>query len=224
MVAFCRTDQLPEQAAKLQVLPDLSQYTLKQCKNLPTVMKALRNHKIAYNWKYPAKVISHLGSSTFISTGFLGSKHHRKLPIKPWDFHCPFYFPCKNVCKHQVGWFLSIPHFFFLYPQQVLQLVLLELLFFQLCFFSCSVCTLACSQLELTLPGHIISSVLFSTSREHHQDPSTESLPAASLWFCTQNFEVLRKLWYMQSPVLLHAQAITVRLSISSQYYASYGS
>lgn len=51
--AFRTADNLPDQAANLQVLPDLSQYTLQQRRNLATLTKALRNHKIITRNTWP---------------------------------------------------------------------------------------------------------------------------------------------------------------------------
>lgn len=53
----------------IQLLPDLSRHTLQQCRNLATITKALRNHKILHKWSYPAKLyVTHNGVSTLIST------------------------------------------------------------------------------------------------------------------------------------------------------------
>lgn len=54
--AFHLPSQLPEKASGLRLLPDLSQYTLQQCKNLQTIMKALHNDNLPYKWKYLSKL------------------------------------------------------------------------------------------------------------------------------------------------------------------------
>lgn len=65
--AFRHPSQLPEKASTLCLLPDLSQYTLQQPKNLLTITKVLQNHNIPY--KYPAKLeITHQGFTSLATT------------------------------------------------------------------------------------------------------------------------------------------------------------
>lgn len=90
--AFRQRNDLPPQAANLQVLPDLSQFTLQRRRNLSSITKALRNHKIIYRWKYPAKLeISHNGSKHFLSSLEEGIRLLRSWSILPevQDGHGP---------------------------------------------------------------------------------------------------------------------------------------
>lgn len=60
---------------------DLSQYILQKRKNLTTVTKVLRNHKIAYRWGYPMKLTvtkdNHTYSITSLEKGIV--------LLKEWD-------------------------------------------------------------------------------------------------------------------------------------------
>lgn len=56
MSCMQKHDQIPSQYQSLQFFTDLLQYTLQKRRNLNTVTKALRNHKIAYKWGYPTKL------------------------------------------------------------------------------------------------------------------------------------------------------------------------
>lgn len=69
LMTSCRAENKHPQYAELQLLPDLSRHMLQQCRNLATITKALRNHKIFHKWKYPAKLsVTHNGAMILIST------------------------------------------------------------------------------------------------------------------------------------------------------------
>lgn len=57
MAASRQRDQIPLPYCNLQFYVDLSQYTLQKCRNLNTITKALRNHKLSYKWGFPTKLI-----------------------------------------------------------------------------------------------------------------------------------------------------------------------
>lgn len=57
MAASRRKDLFPPQYKDLQFFADLSQFTLQKRRNLNTISKALRNHKITYKWGFPTKLI-----------------------------------------------------------------------------------------------------------------------------------------------------------------------
>lgn len=66
---FRSTDHLPEKIAHIQLLPDFSKHTLQLRQNLQTVTKELRNHKVAYQWRYLATLlITHQGNMTRIAS------------------------------------------------------------------------------------------------------------------------------------------------------------
>lgn len=54
LTTFHKKDHLPEKTVAIQVLPDLSAHTLQRHRNLISITKALRDHDIGYQWKYPA--------------------------------------------------------------------------------------------------------------------------------------------------------------------------
>lgn len=56
MMTMHKREQIPTQYQNLQFYADLSQYTLQKRKNLNTITKVLRNHKIIYRWGYPTKL------------------------------------------------------------------------------------------------------------------------------------------------------------------------
>lgn len=69
MSSFRQSSDLPAEFANLQLLPDLSRFTLQKRKNLATITKALRNHKILHKWKHPASLsITHNGSTFTITS------------------------------------------------------------------------------------------------------------------------------------------------------------
>lgn len=69
LMASQRPENNHPQYAELQLLPDLSRHTLQQCRNLVTITKALRNHKVLHKWKCPAKLsVTQNGSTTLILT------------------------------------------------------------------------------------------------------------------------------------------------------------
>lgn len=55
MMVMRKQDQIPSQYQNLQFYADLSQHNLQKRKNLSTVTKVLRNHKIIYRWGNPTK-------------------------------------------------------------------------------------------------------------------------------------------------------------------------
>ena len=57
MAASRQVEGIPTQYANLQFYADLSQHTLQKRRNLATVTKALRNHKLTYKWGFPTKLI-----------------------------------------------------------------------------------------------------------------------------------------------------------------------
>lgn len=48
---------IPSPYTDLQFYTDLSQFTLQKHRNLGTITKALRNHKLSYKWGFPTKLI-----------------------------------------------------------------------------------------------------------------------------------------------------------------------
>lgn len=69
LTTFCHSENLPEQFSQIQLLPDLLQHTLQGRRNLATVTKTLRNHKIMQPWKYLATLnIVHNGTATTVYT------------------------------------------------------------------------------------------------------------------------------------------------------------
>lgn len=48
---------LPEPNTHLQIYTDLLQHTLQKCRQLNNITKALRNHKIPYQWVNPTKLL-----------------------------------------------------------------------------------------------------------------------------------------------------------------------
>lgn len=68
MSAFRQTNHLLERYSATHLLPDLSHHTLQRCKNLATITKEWRNHKILYKWKYPATLsITYNGVSATVT-------------------------------------------------------------------------------------------------------------------------------------------------------------
>lgn len=64
-----RPNNILPQYTDIQQLPDLSRHTLQRRRNLATITKALRNHKISHKWKYPATLsITHNGTTKTITT------------------------------------------------------------------------------------------------------------------------------------------------------------
>lgn len=64
-----KQENIPQQYANIRLLPDLSRHTLQRRRNLITITKALRNHKILHKWKYPATLsITHNGVTISINT------------------------------------------------------------------------------------------------------------------------------------------------------------
>ena len=68
MVNMRKREQIPEQYQNIQFYADLSQYTLQKRKNLTSVTKILRNHKIIYRWGYPTKLSVTKDNRTYIIT------------------------------------------------------------------------------------------------------------------------------------------------------------
>lgn len=57
MAVSRQKDQIPAPYTNLQFYADLSQFTLQKRRNLNTITKALRNHKLSYKWGFPTKLI-----------------------------------------------------------------------------------------------------------------------------------------------------------------------
>lgn len=52
-----RLGQLPAPYSKLQLFPDISQFTRQQRRQLQTITKPLHNHKIPFQWGFPTKLV-----------------------------------------------------------------------------------------------------------------------------------------------------------------------
>lgn len=59
-------DQIPAPYSNLQFYADLTQYTLQKHRNLNTITKALRNHKLSYKWGFPTKLIVTKGGTEHV--------------------------------------------------------------------------------------------------------------------------------------------------------------
>ena len=57
MAVSRQKDKVPAPYSNLQFYTDLSQYTLQKRRNLVTITKALRNHKLSYKWGFPTELI-----------------------------------------------------------------------------------------------------------------------------------------------------------------------
>lgn len=84
MTAFRQASDLPAEYTRLQILPDVSRFTLQKRKNLATITKALRNHKILHMWKHPASLpITYNGATTTITSLEEGVNLLKKWGILP---------------------------------------------------------------------------------------------------------------------------------------------
>ena len=68
MILMRKHESIPQQYQDLQFYADLSQYTLLKRRNLNTVTKVLRNHRIIYRWGYPTKISVTKDNRTFTIT------------------------------------------------------------------------------------------------------------------------------------------------------------
>lgn len=76
-----KQEQLPPTYQNLQFFADLSQYTLLKRKNLNTVAKVLRNHKIPYRWGYPTKITVTRENRTYV----ISSLDKGLAILREWD-------------------------------------------------------------------------------------------------------------------------------------------
>lgn len=69
-------NSLPAPYTDVQIFLDLSQYTLQIRRQLKMIIKALRNPRITYIWRYPASLlITHNGVSHIVSSMEVGPQH-----------------------------------------------------------------------------------------------------------------------------------------------------
>ena len=68
MQVMRKHESVPQQYQDLQFYADLSQHTLLKRRNLNTVTKVLRNHRIIYRWGYPTKLSVTKDNRTFTIT------------------------------------------------------------------------------------------------------------------------------------------------------------
>lgn len=56
MMSFCKNNQPTEKYSSIKLFADLSQFTMQRRTSLLPIKKSLRNHDIAYRWRYPSKL------------------------------------------------------------------------------------------------------------------------------------------------------------------------
>lgn len=79
-----KPENVPQQYVNIRLLPDLSRHTLQCRRNLMTITKALRSHKILHKWKYPATLsVTHNGATITVSTLEEGLAALRRWNILP---------------------------------------------------------------------------------------------------------------------------------------------
>lgn len=59
-------EQIPAQYVNYQLYADLSQYMLQKHKNLNTITKGLRNHRVIYRWGYSTKITFTKEGATYV--------------------------------------------------------------------------------------------------------------------------------------------------------------
>lgn len=84
MIAARKPDAIRPPYANLILLPDLSRHTLQRRRNLATITKALRNHKVLHKWRHPATlIITHHNSTVQVTTMEEGLSFLKKWGIIP---------------------------------------------------------------------------------------------------------------------------------------------